>query len=142
MVEIIKAQSREEIDAVFDGEAPHLHPDEFWETRLFEKRILIAKHKGKSIGLLSYTIWWGNTPFLELVHVQDGFQRQGIAKKLLKEAAIEIQSKTFKTLISSCETFNNDSHLFHKATGFEQLKTLKLPHGEEQFYSISLEKLI
>ena len=142
MVEITRAQSREEIDAVFDGEAPHHHPDEFWDTRLFEKRIFLAKHKGQNIGLLSYTVWWGNTPFIELVHVQDSFQRQGIGKKLLKEAAQEIQSKTFKTLISSSEVSNNNGHLFHKAVGFKSLKNLALPHGEEQFFSIELEKLV
>ena len=141
MVEITKAQSREEIDAVFDGEAPHFHSDEFWDTRLFEERVFLARHKGKNIGLLSYTTWWGNTPFLELIHIQDSFQRQGIAKRLLKEAATEIQSKTFKTLISSCEVSNNNSHLFHKAVGFKQLKNLILPHGEEQFFSIDLEKI-
>lgn len=142
MVEITKAQSREEIDAVFDGEALHYHPDEFWETRLYEKRVFLAKHKGKNIGLLSYTIWWGNTPFLELIHIQDEFQRQGIAAKLLKDAAIEIKTKTFKTLISSCEVSNNNSHLFHKAIEFKQLKNLSLPHGEEQFFSIELDKLL
>lgn len=114
MLNISKVQSREEIDAVFNGEAPHDHPDEFWDTRMYEKRVFIAKHEGKSIGLLVYTIWWGNTPFLELIHIQDNFQRRGIAKKLLKEAILEIQSKAFKTLISSCEVDNKKSYLFHQ----------------------------
>lgn len=140
-IQISKAQSKEEIDAVFDGEAPHYHPDEFWTTRIYEKRVFIAHHENKPIGLLTYTIWWGNTPFLELIHIQDDFQRQGIGKRLLKEVSKEIQSKKLKKLTSSCEEDNDDSHAFHKALGFEKLNSLMLPHGEEQFYSIELGKL-
>lgn len=140
-IEITKAQSREDIDVVFEGMPPHDHPDEFWDTRMDEKRVFIAKEEEKSIGLLSYTIWWGNCPFLELIHIQEGRRRQGVARKLLKKAAREIQSKKFETLISSCEIFNNDSLLFHKALGFQKLNTLMLPHGEEQFFSIDLGKL-
>ncbi|NQZ14940.1 MAG: GNAT family N-acetyltransferase [Alphaproteobacteria bacterium] len=139
---ITRAESRDEIDAVFNGDAPHYHPDEFWDTRINEKRVFIAKNDNDNIGLLSYTIWWGNCPFLELVHIQDSFQRQGIARKLLKEAALDIKSKTFEKLVSSCEIFNNDSLLFHKALGFKKLKSLDLPHGEEQFFSIELEQLL
>ena len=138
MLEITKAESKEEIDAVFEGDAPHYHPDEFWKTRMNEKRVFIAKQDGKDVGLLTYTIWWGNTPFLELVHVQDAHQRKGIATNLLKEAAKQIEAKT---LISSCEEINDDSHAFHKALGFEKLNSLALPHGAEQFYSIKLDTL-
>jgi len=138
MIEIIKATSQQEIDAVFDGDAPHHHPEEFWQTRMFEKRVLIAKKENKPVGLLTYTIWWGNTPFLELIHIQDAHQRQGIATNLLKEAAQEIKSKN---LISSCEVINDESLAFHEALGFEKLNSLALPHGEEQFYLIELEKL-
>ena len=140
--QITKAQSREEIDAVFDGDAPHWHPDDFWNTRMQEQRVFIAKDGDNSIGLLCYTTWWGNTPFLELIHIQDNHQRKGIGKSLLKEAAKEIQSKKFKTLVSSCEQDNDDSHKFHQALNFEKLNGLALSHGEEQFYSIKLEKLV
>jgi len=138
MLEITKTESKEEIDAVFDGDAPHHHPDEFWQTRMYENRVFIAKKDGNPVGLLTYTIWWGNTPFLELIHIQDAHQRQGIATKLLKIAAKEIKSKN---LISSCEVINDESLAFHKALGFQKLNSLALPHGEEQFYSIDLENL-
>lgn len=140
-VKICKATSKNEIDTVFQGDAPHYHPDEFWDTRMQEKRVLIAQSGDQNIGLLCYTIWWGNTPFLELVHIQDKFQRQGIARALIKEAAQDIQAKGFKTLISSCEIDNENSLSFHKALAFQKLNTLNLPHGEEQFFSLPLEKL-
>lgn len=139
--EIAYANSRDEVDAVYDGDAPHYHPDEFWKTRLREKRVLIAKDNSKNIGLLCYTAWWGNTPFLELVEVQKNFQRRGIARALLEKAASDITEKKFKTLISSCETTNELSHLFHQGMGFNKLGSLDLPHGGEQFYSIQLDEL-
>lgn len=138
---IIKALSRQQIDAVFDGEAPHYHPDEFWNTRLFEKRIFIATIDEKPVGLLSYTIWWGNCPFLELIHIQDNHQRKGIGSLLLEEAAKEIKGKKLKTLISSSEIINDIGNEFHQDKGFKKLNSLTLPHGEEQFYSIDIEKL-
>lgn len=141
LVDIVNATSQEQIEAVFDGEAPHYHPDEFWNTRINEKRVFIAKNNNKPIGLLTYTIWWGNTPFLELIHIQDHFQRQGIARELLRIAAKDIKTKTFKTLISSCEISNEDSLLFHAALGFKKLNSLTLPHGEEQFFSIDIKAL-
>ncbi|MEM7618773.1 MAG: GNAT family N-acetyltransferase [Pseudomonadota bacterium] len=138
MVEITKTESKEEIDAVFDGNAPHDHPDDFWQTRISEKRVFIAKKEGNPVGLLTYSVWWGNTTFLELIHIQDAHQREGIATKLLTVACKEIKSER---LISSCEIINSKSLSFHKALGFQKLNSLELPHGEEQFYSIDLDKL-
>lgn len=141
MISLVKATSKEEIGSVFDGDAPHYHPDEFWDTRITEKRVFIAKDNNQSIGLLCYTTWWGNTPFLELVHIQDSYQRRGIGRSLLQEMAKEVRSKNFKKLISSCEQDNDDSHAFHNALGFIKLNSLELPHGEEQFYSINLDNI-
>lgn len=141
-ISISKATSKEEIDAVFKGDAPHYHPDEFWDTRMHEKRVFIAYNDNQPIGLLTYTIWWGNTPFLELVHIQDKHQRQGIGSALLNEMAQEVHAKKFKKIISSCEQDNNDSHGFHDALGFKKLNSLMLPHGEEKFYCIETDSLI
>jgi GNAT superfamily N-acetyltransferase len=141
-ITITKAQSHKEIDSVFDGEAPHYHPDAFWNTRMQEQRVFLAKDGDNPIGLLCYNAWWGNTPFLELVHIQDAYQRQGIGTALVKQAIQEIKSQNFKRLTSSCEQDNDDSHKFHEALGFEKINSLMLPHGEEQFYSINLEKLV
>ena len=103
--------------------------------------VFTAKKDGDAIGFLIYNIWWGNCPFIELIKIRENSQKQGIGKALLKEAATEIKNKNFKTLISSSEVINDVGKDFHTKCNFEKLNTLNLPHGEEQFFTIDLDKL-
>jgi L-amino acid N-acyltransferase YncA len=139
---ISKASSISELEDVFEGSIPDYHPEDFWQTRFNEKRIFLAKQKNHNVGFLVYTIWWGNCPFIELIKIRPDFQKQGFGTLLLKEAAKELHSKHFKTLISSSEVINAGGNKFHDAIGFEKLDILKLPHGEEQFYSVDIQRLI
>jgi len=136
---ISKNISTEDLANIFGGNIPIKdHPLSYINTRLQEEHIFLARMDNQPAGFLIYDIWWGNCPFIELLKVNETYQRKGIGKELLSAAIKEIKSKNFTKLISSSEVVNDMGLSFHKSFGFSPLKTLDLPHGEEQFFSIDL----
>ncbi len=136
------------LEDIYGGTIPDYHPDYFITSRLNDKFGLLAEMDGQPAGFLIYTVWWGNCPFIEILKVKEGCEGNGIGIALMRAAAREMKAKNFKILISSSEAGDPDGKKypdglgFHLKQGFKKLNTLHLPHGEEQFFSIELEKLL
>jgi GNAT superfamily N-acetyltransferase len=122
----------------FGGAFPDYHPEEYIKSRVGSGYIFVAKNDEKVEAISIYSIWWGNCPFIELIKVNEAYQRQGIGTKLLETAKSEISSNGFKQLISSTEVINKMGLEFHTKHEFEPLNSLDLPHGEEKFYKLEL----
>lgn len=135
-MKITKDVTLEDMRSFFGGEFPEYHPEEYIKSRVDSDYIFVAKNNNKIEAILMYSIWWGNCPFIELIKVNEAFQRQGIGTKLLEAAKAEISAKGFKQLISSTEVVNDMGLEFHIKHEFEPLNSLDLPHGEEQFYKL------
>lgn len=138
MLEITKKFSLEELIEAFGGEIPEYHPPEFIQARMNSGYVFLAQVDDKPTGLLIYSIWWGNCPFIELIKIHPEFQRVGIGSQLLDAAKAELKEKGFIELISSTEAINNMGLAFHQKQGFKPLNSLQLPHGEEKFFKIGL----
>lgn len=98
----------------------------------------LATIDGQNAGFLNYVIWWGNTPFIELLKVKPAFQRRGVGTALLQAAIQDLKQRGFTQLISSTEVINPLGLSFHHRLNFIKLNSLSLLHGEEQFYKIFL----
>lgn len=131
-----------DIHDFFEQNIPSHKPEYYWDARLSSKSVFIARDNGTVCGFLVFNIIWGDMAFIELIKIKDDYQRAGIGKKLLLEAANHISKLRFTKLISSSEVINDDGKAFHTRMGFEKLNTLDLPHGEEQFYKIEIKDLL
>ena len=141
-IKITKDALQKDIADIFGCDTSEYHPPSYLESRLRDNMVFLAKNGNQPIGFLIYSIWWGNCPFIELIKVKEEYQRKGVGISLLKAAGKEIKTQNLKTLISSSETINQLGQDFHRKWGFKDLNTLKLPHGQEQFFSIDLEELL
>src|SRR5687767_9926511 len=106
-VTITKNITTENLEDIFEGPIPSHHPDYFFRSRINDGFVFLATYDGKPAGFLTYTIWWGNCPFIELLKVKPECQKHGIGRALLAAAAEDLKSKKFKTLISSSEAVND-----------------------------------
>lgn len=120
------------------GDDVHPEPDYYYQARMKTNAVYIAKKDGVAIGYLSYTIWWGNCPFIEHVKVNKDYVGRGVAVTLLNAAAHEMRERGFSTLLSSTDARDEKAIAFHEKYGFKKLNTLELPHGLEQFFSMEL----
>jgi GNAT superfamily N-acetyltransferase len=136
---INKNISLSELEGFFDGAFPSYHPASYFRARLDTEFAYGAyDQEGRLIGFLIYSIWWGNCPFMELIKVREDFRRQGVASALVDKFVEELKEQNFKELVSSTEVINKYGMNFHSAYKFQKLATLDLPHGEEQFFKITL----
>jgi len=135
---ITKKVSREEVMDVFGDFAPDRV--RYTDGRLGEGTIFIAKNDedDETLGFLIYCLWWGDCPFIELITVKPAYQGQGIGRKLFDAAIEELRAQGYTEVVSSATASNQSARKFHDALGFQELGTLNLPHGEEQFYKIRI----
>lgn len=137
---ITKDITIDEMKNFFGGSFPKHHPEDYIKSRLESGYVFAIKQDDNIEAIFIYSIWWGNCPFIELIKVNEAYQRQGIGTKLLEAAKTEIHSKGFKQIISSTEVINDMGLAFHAKHEFEPLNSLDLPHGEEQFYRLRLKE--
>ena len=136
---IRKSVSLVELEKFFGGEFPAYHPESYFQARLDTGFTYGAYNQdGLFSGFLIYSIWWGNCPFMELIKVSEECRRKGIATALVDKLVYDLKEQGFKELISSTETVNDYGINFHQAYKFKKLSSLDLPHGEEQFFKITL----
>lgn len=142
VLEITKDINKQDILPLLGGSYPDYHPESYFDSRIRDKMIFIAKIEQDVVGFLIYTIIWGNTPMIELIKVKPEYQRQGIGKKLLRAALKEISERVpYKVVLSSSEVVNKNGNLFHEKMGFLPSSVVTMFHGEERFYTYNLEEI-
>lgn len=133
-MEILKCTSVGDVRGFFGGSFPEHHPEEYIVSRISSGHVFIAKDGGIIQGVLFYSIWWGNCPFIELIKVNEKYQKNGVGTSLLAAAEVDLKAKGFFQVLSSTEVINSMGKSFHAKRSFEPLECLELPHGREQFY--------
>lgn len=128
----------EQIRSFLGGKFPSYHPEEYFKLRLDAGHAFAVTDTDGLAAFLIYSVWWGNSPFIELIKVDHKFQRRGLGTQLLNAAKKEIKAKGFEYLFSSTEVINDMGLGFHLKQGFERLNTLNLGHGEELFFRMEL----
>ncbi len=137
-ISIKKAASLEQIEQVFEDDKPNKHKINFINSRLQSEHAFIALDGKNPVGFLLYDIWWGDTPFIDLLKVKKDYLRHGIGSTLIKKSTGIIKSMGFEKLISSSQVNNNMGKSFHLKMGFSKLNILDLPMGKEQYFSLDL----
>ncbi|HHU56174.1 MAG TPA: GNAT family N-acetyltransferase [Acholeplasmataceae bacterium] len=58
--------------------------------------------------------------FIEAIYVEEKYRKQGIGKKLIKQAEEFARSRGIKQIASDCLIDNTNSEEFHKSCGFRE----------------------
>ncbi len=90
------------------------------------KRVLIAKKGSKIIGWLRWNLFWDNTPFLNLVFVDQHHRHQGVGTSLMKKWEELMQKENFARVMTTASNNKQVHHFYHKL-GFQDSGSLLLP---------------
>ncbi|GAA0064638.1 GNAT family N-acetyltransferase [Clostridium sp. CTA-1] len=96
------------------------------KNKLKEKEIMIAKDQdNKIIGWLRYSYFWDNTPFMNMLYLNENYRNKGIGKKLVEFWETEMKSKGYELVMISTLS-NEQAQHFYRKLGYKDAGSLLL----------------
>lgn len=97
-----------------------------------ESAVFLASEKGQAVGFAEcslrhdYVEGTDTSPvgYLEGIFVQPEYRKKGLAKELVKACEQWAKEKGCSEFASDCELNNNESKIFHKALGFDEVNAI------------------
>ncbi|CAM2957766.1 GNAT family N-acetyltransferase [Hathewaya histolytica] len=122
----MKIEYASEIDFkyIFDNDR-HVSKD-LIEDKMKKKEIIIARNEdNKNIGWLRYSYFWDNTPFMNMLYIDENYRYKGIGKDIVEFWHNEMKSKGYDLVMTS--TLSNElAQHFYRKLGYKDSGSLLL----------------
>jgi len=102
----------------------HLSENEF-ELKIRDKRGYIISDDDNPIGVMRYNLFWDNTPFLTLIHLEEPYQGIGFGKQAMLYWENEMRLSGYKMIMTSTQVDEEAQH-FYRKLGFKEKGSLFL----------------
>lgn len=101
-------------------------PKQLIKNKLKEKEIIIAKDQdNKVMGWLRYNYFWDNTPFMNMLYLNENYRNKGIGKELVEFWESEMKSKGYELVMTSTLS-NEQAQHFYRKLGYKDSGSLLL----------------
>lgn len=115
----------------------HVRPDEL-SALLQRGRVYLAEEGGEVKGWLRYSLFWDNTPFLNLLFLLPDYRGQGHGRALLSRWEADRRAEGYPLVMTSTRA-DETARYFYGRCGYREIGAFTLP-GEprELLFSKSL----
>ena len=101
---------------------------ELIKNKLKEKEIIIAKDQdNKIIGWLRYSYFWDNTPFMNMLYINENYRNKGFGKELVIFWETEMKNKGYEFVMTSTLS-NEEAQNFYRKLEYKDSGSLLLPN--------------
>ncbi|OAB38639.1 GNAT family acetyltransferase [Paenibacillus macquariensis subsp. defensor] len=83
-------------------------------SKINEKEILILRDEGQEIGWMRYGYFWDNTPFMNMIWIDEEYRGQGIGKEVVLYWEELMSERGFKTVMTSTQSNEGAQHFYRK----------------------------
>ena len=91
----------------------HLSEQEF-NNKVRDNRGYILLDDNKPVGLLRYNLFWDNTPFCNLIYINNECQGKGFGKLLIEYCENDMKSQGYGILLTSTQVDESAQHFYRK----------------------------
>lgn len=99
---------------------------ELINIKIKTKEIIIVRNQdNKNIGWLRYGYFWDNTPFMNMLYIDENYRNKGIGKDLIRFWENEMKNKGYKLVMTSTLSNENSQH-FYRKLGYKDAGSLLL----------------
>lgn len=96
------------------------------KNKLKQKEVIIARDEDENIiGWLRYNYFWDNTPFMNMLYLNENHRKRGIGKKLVKFWEAEMKKKGYELVMTSTLS-NEQAQHFYRKLGYKDAGSLLL----------------
>ncbi|MGG4345136.1 GNAT family N-acetyltransferase [Paenibacillus lautus] len=83
-------------------------------SKIKEKEIFILRDEGKEIGWMRYGYFWDNTPFMNMIWIDEGYRGQRIGKEVVLYWEELMSERGFTTVMTSTQSNEGAQHFYRK----------------------------
>lgn len=99
---------------------------ELINTKIRTKEIIIVRNQdNKNIGWLRYGYFWDNTPFMNMLYIDENYRNKGIGKDLIRFFENDMKNRGYKLIMTSTLSNENSQH-FYRKLGYKDADSLLL----------------
>lgn len=99
---------------------------ELIESKINMKEIIIARNEDhKNIGWLRYNYFWDNTPFMNMLYLDENYRHKEIGKNLVTFWENEMKHNGYDLVMTSTLSNENAQH-FYRKLGYKDAGSLLL----------------
>jgi len=91
----------------------HISENEF-AIKIRDKQGYIISDGGKSIGVMRYNLFWDNTPFLNLIELDESYHGKGFGRQAMNHWEDEMQNLGYKLVMTSTQSDEQAQHFYRK----------------------------
>ena len=91
----------------------HLSEQEF-NNKVRDNRGYVLLDDNKPVGLLRYNLFWDNTPFCNLIYINNECQGKGFGKLLIEYWENDMKSQGYGILLTSTQVDESAQHFYRK----------------------------
>jgi len=100
--------------------------EEIIRKKISDREIIVTEAAGKVIGLLRFGYFWDIYPFMNLIIIDEEYQRKGIGKQLVIFWEEEMKKRKHKYVLTSTQSDEEAQH-FYRKLGYNDAGSLILP---------------
>lgn len=109
----------------------HLSEREF-QRKMLNNEAYVMLVGDKPIGILRYNLFWDNTPFCNLIYIDENYRGMSYGKALMEYWENDMLSQGFDMVLTSTQTDENAQH-FYRKLGYRENGCMTLAiKGHEQ----------
>ena len=117
----------------------HLSDEEF-EKKVRDKQGYVLLEDNEPAGILRYNLFWDNTPFCNLLIVEENEQGKGYGRALMTRWENEMRGRGYDLVMTSTQADETAQH-FYRKLGYRDCGGFVLPFpGHEQPTELILAK--
>lgn len=91
-----------------------------------QDRILLAEIDGETVGWLRWSLFWDNTPFMNMLYFLDGFRGKGYGRQIVEHWENQMRQEGYDTVMTSSLSDEQAQH-FYRKLGYVDSGSLLLP---------------
>jgi len=91
----------------------HMNAESF-DLKVRDKQGYIISDADKPIGILRYSLFWDNTPFVNLIELHESYYKKGFGTQAMKQWENEMQNLGYKLVMTSTQSNELAQHFYRK----------------------------
>lgn len=103
----------------------HISKDELVNI-VKHNRVILMFVDDKFVGWLRYSLFWDNTPFMNMLYFLDNERGKGYGKKLVTFWETEMKKLNYKFVLTSTQS-NEEAQFFYRKLNYKDNGSLLLP---------------
>ncbi len=100
--------------------------EETYHEKITEKTCYILREGGLPVGIMRYGLFWDNTPFLNLLYLQEAFRGRGLGRQAMAYWEDKMRAAGFRMVMISTQADEGAQH-FYRKLGYRDAGSLILP---------------